>query len=286
VVVGLLRPERFLPGDRGRLASVPAPHPRLHLQPHRRGGGPRDGRADGDYEIPCRAGGDSSRTVPLTLPGRFGVQRRLLRPGPEADRLRAGPEVPGGHPLHAGVPEAVSSFGDLAKGEPLRVTVFEQNLFPAGLPEAGACPSAPRIARAWSGGLPWRTGRGPGAGGAAAKSPWSLPRHLLFNGVARLRDGAHVITVAALTSRHEPAAPERFAATSPPPGSNGPPPGPFPLSPSSPGPVIRAHSTWLRMPRRTLTSRSSRRCGRKRRRSVERILPGMALRGDPMRSRT
>ena len=162
-------------------------------------------------EIPCRAGGDSSRTVPLTLPRAlresnddFFVQV-LKRTGYEPVRkfLAATRYTPG-------VPEAVSSFGDLAKGEPLRVTVFEQNLFlqaflkrelPLG---AAHCASLERWLALENGKGAW--GRG-GSGEVSVEPPRAIS---WFNGVARLRDGAHVITVAALTSRHEPAAPERF----------------------------------------------------------------------------
>jgi len=162
-------------------------------------------------EIPCRSGGESSRAVSLTLPRALResnddfFSQVLKRTGYEPIRrfLAATRYTPG-------VPEAVSSFGDLAKGEPLRVTVFEQNLFLQAflkreLPlSARHCASLERWLAVENGKGAW------GKTGDGEISPEPPRRISWFNGVARMRDGAHVITVAAITSRGEKAALERF----------------------------------------------------------------------------
>jgi len=162
-------------------------------------------------EVPCRAGGESSRTVPITVSRALRESNDdffaqvLKRTGYEPIRrfLTATRYTPG-------VPEAVASFGELARGEPLRVTVFEQNLFfqaflkrelPLG---AGHRASLERWLAVENGKGAWGTA----GGGEVSVEP---PRRISwFNGVARLRDGAHVITVAALTPRRDSAALERF----------------------------------------------------------------------------
>ena len=109
-----------------------------------------------------------------------------------------------------GIPEAVASFAELARGEPLRVTVFEQNLFlqsfvkreiPIGVEHCAALERDLAV--------------------SAAKPSWGQsgwgeisaegPRYISwFNGAASLKDGTHVITVAALTSKPSQAALEQF----------------------------------------------------------------------------
>jgi beta-lactamase class D len=108
------------------------------------------------------------------------------------------------------VPDAVGSFADLVRGEPLRVTVFEQNLFlqafqRRSLPlRLDTCEALERwlvvdgMKRAW--------GKS-GLGEVSAESPRYVS---WFNGVARLSDGLHVITVAVLTDEAGPAGLERF----------------------------------------------------------------------------
>jgi hypothetical protein len=108
-----------------------------------------------------------------------------------------------------GIPEAVASFAELARGEPLRVTVFEQNLFLQSfvkreVPIAAEHCAALERDLAVAGSKP-----------AWGQSGWgeisSDGRYVSwFNGAARLKDGTHVITVAALTSKPSPAALEQF----------------------------------------------------------------------------
>ena len=109
-----------------------------------------------------------------------------------------------------GIPEAVASFGDLARGEPLRVTVFEQNLFlqafvkratPIG---AEHCASLEKDLALPSSRSSW------GVSGWGEISPEG-PRYVSwFNGAVRLKDGTHVITAAVLTGKPSQAALERF----------------------------------------------------------------------------
>lgn len=173
--------------------------------------GLESGEITGSTQIPCRADGDSPRTVSLTVSQALResnddfFSQLLKRTGYEPVRkfLVATRYTPG-------VPEAVASFADLAKGEPLRVTVFEQNLFlqaffrrelPVG---AEHCASLERWLSMGNGKGAW----GKGGTGEISAEP---PRHVSwFNGVARLRDGAHVITVAAVTPRHDSTAQDRF----------------------------------------------------------------------------
>jgi beta-lactamase class D len=112
-----------------------------------------------------------------------------------------------------GIPDAVASFGELARGEPLRVTVFEQNLFlqafvkreiPIG---AEHCASLERGLTLASPRSSW------GLNGWGEFSPEG-PRYVSwFNGAAHLKDGTHVITVAVLTGKPSQAALERFRST-------------------------------------------------------------------------
>jgi len=109
-----------------------------------------------------------------------------------------------------GIPEAVASFADLARGEPLRVTVFEQNLFLQAFVRrqvpvrAEHCASLERHLAVEAPRPSW------GQSGWGEISPEG-PRYVSwFNGAARLKDGTHVITVAVLTGKPSSAALERF----------------------------------------------------------------------------
>jgi hypothetical protein len=109
-----------------------------------------------------------------------------------------------------GIPEAVASFAELARGEPLRVTVFEQNLFLQSFVKrevpiaAEHCEDLERDLVV-SGSKPaW------GQSGWGEISADGLRYVSWLNGAARFKDGTHVITVAALTSKPSPAALERF----------------------------------------------------------------------------
>jgi beta-lactamase class D len=162
-------------------------------------------------QIPCRAGEGDSRDLSLTVARALSesnddfFSQVLKRTGYEPVRafLVTTRYTPG-------VPEAVASFADLARGEPLRVTVFEQNLFlqafarrelPLRAEPCGLLERSLAVAN--------RKGTWGQAGtGEISAEP---PRHVSwFNGVARLKDGIHVITVAALTSRRDFSARERF----------------------------------------------------------------------------
>jgi beta-lactamase class D len=160
--------------------------------------------------IPSR-GGDASRGDPVTLPRALRESNEdffsqiLKRTGYEPVRkfLQAARYTPG-------IPEAVGSFADLARGEPLRVTVFEQNLFLQAfvrreLPlRAEHCGVLERSLTLDSPKGGWGM---PGAGEISVEPS----RHVSwFNGVARLKDGPHVITVAALALREDASARDRF----------------------------------------------------------------------------
>jgi beta-lactamase class D len=161
-------------------------------------------------EISCRTAADPARTVPLTLaralrePNEDFFSQVLKRTGYEPIRefLQASRYTPG-------IPEAVASFGDLARGEPLRVTVFEQNLFLQAflrreLPVAAAHLGLLERSLSLEGGKTW----GVSGIGEVSSEP---PRHLSwFNAVARRKDGDHVITVAALTSKQDSSGRDRF----------------------------------------------------------------------------
>ena len=109
-----------------------------------------------------------------------------------------------------GIPEAVASFAELARGEPLRVTVFEQNLFlqafvkrevPIGVEH---CATLERNLAVAASKPSW------GQSGWGEISPEG-PRYVSwFNGAARLKDGTHVVTIVVLTPKPIPAALERF----------------------------------------------------------------------------
>jgi beta-lactamase class D len=109
-----------------------------------------------------------------------------------------------------GIPEAVASFAELARGEPLRVTVFEQNLFlqsfvkreiPIGVELCAALEKSLAVTASKPS---W------GQSGWGEISPEG-PRYVSwFNGAANLKDGTHVITIAALTSKPAPLSLDRF----------------------------------------------------------------------------
>lgn len=173
--------------------------------------GLESGEITGSTQIPCRDTGDPSRTVPLTISQAIQesnddfFSQLLKRTGYEPVRkfLVATRYTPG-------VPEAVASFADLAKGEPLRVTVFEQNLFLQAFLRRELPVSAEHYAslERW---LSMENGKGTwGKGGTGEISPEPQRHVSWFNGVARLKDGAHVITVAAVTPRRDSTAQDRF----------------------------------------------------------------------------
>jgi beta-lactamase class D len=108
------------------------------------------------------------------------------------------------------IPEAVASFAELTRGEPLRVTVFEQNLFfqsfvrreiPVG---AQHCASIEKDLALASGRPVWGQ---IGSGEISQETPRFVS---WFNGAATLKDGTHVISVAVLTGKPSPAALDRL----------------------------------------------------------------------------
>ncbi len=163
-------------------------------------------------EIPSRPnGGDPARTVSLTLARALResnddfFSQLTKRTGYDAIRRLLVTSR-----YTTSVPEVVGSFGDLARGEPLRVTVFEQNLFlqaflRRSLPlSPDTCQTLERSMAVEAEKPAW------GRSGIGELSP-EPPRYISwFNGVARLRDGPHVITIAVLTTRPDPAALDRF----------------------------------------------------------------------------
>jgi beta-lactamase class D len=162
-------------------------------------------------EIACRTEGDGERNYSLTMARAlqesnddfFSQVLKRTSYEPIRDFLVATRYTPG-------VPEAVASFAELARGEPLRVTVFEQNLFLQAFTRR-ELPLRPEncaiLERVLS--LPNRKGAwGQGGMGEVSAEP---PRHVSwFNGVAQLKDGTHVITVAAVTTGRNSLAQERF----------------------------------------------------------------------------
>src|SRR5262245_44797674 len=108
-----------------------------------------------------------------------------------------------------GIPDAIASFAEMARGEPLRVTVFEQNLLLQSIVtrrsplrdehcsalERWLAVEAPRPA--------WGTS-GSGEISEGGRIHW-------FNGAVRMKDGWHVITVASLGApAAEPSAVDRL----------------------------------------------------------------------------
>jgi beta-lactamase class D len=169
------------------------------------------GELTGTTEILCRTQGDSSRSASLTV-GRalresnddfFSQILKKMGYEPIRKFLVATRYTPG-------VPEAVSSFAELARGEPLRVTVFEQNLFlqalvrrelPLGTENSGAL-------ERWLALDERRGAWGKDGTGEVSTDP---PLHVSwFNGAMRLRDGIHVVTVATLSPGDDDSARERF----------------------------------------------------------------------------
>ena len=169
------------------------------------------GEISGDTAIPPRSGGSSDGENPWTLP-------RALRES-HSDFFAQLLKRTGYDPVRKflvesrytpGIPEAIASFAELARGEPLRVTVFEQNLFiqafrKRDLPlQAEHCAALERWMALESPRSAWgKEGTGEVTGEPPRFVSW-------FNGVAPLRDGPHVITVAVLTPRRESVALSRF----------------------------------------------------------------------------
>ena len=169
------------------------------------------GEITGSTEIPCRTAGDDSRSLSLTVAQALResnddfFSQVLKRTSYEPVRafLVAARYT-------AGVPEAVSSFADLARGEPLRVTVFEQNLFLQAFARR-ELPLSTEHCGALERSLAMANRRGTWGLAGTGEITAEPPRHVSwFNGVARLKDGIHVITVAALASRRDSSAQERF----------------------------------------------------------------------------
>jgi len=163
-------------------------------------------------EIPCRTdGSESERAARLTLP-------QALRES-NADFFSQLARRTGYEPIRkllvearfvSAVPDAVNSFADLARGEPLRVTVFEQNLFLQAFVR-GSLPLRAETRRTLERSLAVEAERPVWGEVGLGEFSSDSPRYVSwFNGVARLRDGPHVITVAALSSREEPVALEQL----------------------------------------------------------------------------
>jgi beta-lactamase class D len=163
-------------------------------------------------QIPCRTDGSGSgRATPVSLP-------RALRES-NAEFFSQLARRTGYEPIRrllvearfvSAVPDAVNSFADLARGEPLRITVFEQNLFLQAFAR-GALPLRVDTRRTLERSLAVDADKP--AWGTVGLGEFSSdpPRYVSwFNGVARLRDGPHVITVAALSHHQEPVALEQF----------------------------------------------------------------------------
>jgi len=162
--------------------------------------------------IPCRANGSTPSSKTLLTPS------QALRDSND-DFFSQVVKRTGYEPIRqflletryaSAVPDAVGSFADLARGEPIRVSVFEQNLFLQAflrrtLPLR---PGTYRILEKWLVVEAGKPAWGKAGTGEFAAEP---PRYVSwFNGVAWLSDGPHVITVAALASQPDPVAPERF----------------------------------------------------------------------------
>jgi beta-lactamase class D len=110
-----------------------------------------------------------------------------------------------------GIPDAVASFADLARGEPLRVTVFEQNL----LLQSFVTRRAPLREEHCSSLERWLAVEAPrhawGTSGSGEVSP-EAGRVDWFNGAVRMKDGQHVITVAVVGRAPAAAALDRLRA--------------------------------------------------------------------------
>jgi beta-lactamase class D len=110
----------------------------------------------------------------------------------------------------ATIPDAVGSFADLVRGEPLRVTVFEQNLFWQALSrralplQPGTLDTLERLLEVEAARPAWGKA---GVGEVSAQPGRSVS---WFSGVVRLRDGTHVVTAAALTKQPDPVAVDLF----------------------------------------------------------------------------
>ena len=108
------------------------------------------------------------------------------------------------------IPEAVASMADLARGEPLRVTVFEQNRFLQAFArrELSLTPEQCLALERWMALENPRHGWGREGVGELSADP---PRYVSwYNGGVRMKDGLHVVTVAVVSPRPERAGWDRF----------------------------------------------------------------------------
>ena len=108
------------------------------------------------------------------------------------------------------IPEAVVSMADLAHGEPLRVTVFEQNLFLQAFArrELPLTPEQCLSLERWMALENPRHGWGREGIGELSTDP---PRYVSwYNGAIRMKDGLHVVTVAVVSPRPERTGWDRF----------------------------------------------------------------------------
>ena len=162
------------------------------------------GNLTAEMELPTRGGGMKLAQA-LRQPNDEYFTHVLRRSGYEPVRklLLEGRYTPG-------IPEAVASFAELARGEPLRVTVFEQNLFlqafvRRALPVGEAhCASLEKHLTVSAAKPSWGQS---GWGEISAEGPRYVS---WFTGAAQLKDGTHVITVATLTDKPAPLALDDF----------------------------------------------------------------------------
>lgn len=110
-----------------------------------------------------------------------------------------------------GIPDAIASFADLARGEPLRVTVFEQNLLVQAIVTRRAPLHEEHSAslERWLAIEAPRLSWGTSGSGEIAEGPGKVH---WFNGAVRMKDGQHVITVAVLGEASAPAGLNRLKA--------------------------------------------------------------------------
>jgi beta-lactamase class D len=162
------------------------------------------GHLTSDMELPTREG-TMRLAQALRQPNDEYFTQVLKRSGYEPVRrlLLQGRYTPG-------IPDAVASFSELARGEPLRVTVFEQNLFLQAfvrrdLPvEEEHCASLERHLAVTATKPSW----GQSGWGEISAEGWRYVSW--FTGAAKLKDGTHVITVATLSSKPAPLALDDF----------------------------------------------------------------------------
>ena len=162
------------------------------------------GHLTSDMELPTREGAMRLAEA-LRQPNDEYFTQVLKRSGYEPVRklLMQGRYTPG-------IPDAVASFAELARGEPLRVTVFEQNLFLQAfvrrdLPlDEEHCASLEKHLAVSAVKPSW----GQSGVGEIASERWRYVSW--FTGAAQLKDGTHVITVATLSSKPAPLALDGF----------------------------------------------------------------------------